>query len=180
MKNYKLALYEAIKKATLSREDLSDYSQDFLADYSADCSAYICDAFSEYADGSTSIYYSDIKNYISEHIDEITEVIDEFGWDGCGKDLYKAGQMAEFREIENTLYSDIEEIVKHLALDYIDSTDEASEEAEKMWEKLDEAQKGDLIESFLEVLGFIDNNSRLDEIVDAYNSFVERIIDYEA
>ena len=87
--------------------NLNQETIDFLNDYADADSMYLCDAISEFADGRTSIYYSDIKNFISENVDAVNDAIDEFGWDGCGKDLMKAGQMAEFLTIERKIYDDL-------------------------------------------------------------------------
>ena len=89
-----------------------------LSDY-AGTSSYICDAILEIADNNTSIYYSDIIKYISGHVEEASDAINEFGWDGCGGDLYKAGQMAEYETIRRDIEDNIEDGLKVMALDYI-------------------------------------------------------------
>ena len=71
----------------------------------------IDDAITECADRNVSTYYSDIIKYITDHVEEVNETIKEFGWDGCGEDLYKAGQMAEYRTNESELCEDLEEII---------------------------------------------------------------------
>lgn len=88
----------------------------YICDY--DKSAYVSDAFAEIADKCTSIYYSDIIKYISEHVEAVNDAIEEFGWDGCGSDLYNAGQMAEYLEINNWLWEHEEEAYKVYALDW--------------------------------------------------------------
>lgn len=94
-----------------------DYAGD-LSDY-AGSSAYICDVIAEIADNNTSIYYRDIANYICEHIDDVADTINEFGWDGCGSDLYKAGQTAEYETIRRDVEENLEDGLKIMALDYI-------------------------------------------------------------
>lgn len=94
-----------------------DYAR-YLSDY-AGSSSYICDAISEIADGQTSIYYYDIIKYIADHTDEVNDTINEFGWDGCGSDLYKAGQMAEYTAIQADIEENLEDGLKIMALDYI-------------------------------------------------------------
>lgn len=86
---------------------LNDETIDFLNDYECADSMYLCDAISEFADGRTSIYYSEIKQFISENVDAVNDAVAEFGWDGCGSDLMKAGQMAEFMTIERKIYDDL-------------------------------------------------------------------------
>lgn len=90
---------------------------DRLCDYSG--STCIDDAFHEIADGATSIYYSDIIKYISDHVEDVNDAIAEFGWDGCGADLYKAGQMAEYLGILRDLEENTADAVTIWAADYI-------------------------------------------------------------
>ena len=145
MKNYKLALFNAISDSTnTARENLNGYSQDFITDNDATSSRYICEAISEFSDSRTSIYYADIKDFICNNFDKVEEAINEFGWDGCGGDLYKAGQMAEYISIEREINDDLDDIIKYITLDFIDSTDEANDEAEKIWQTLTEEQKSEL------------------------------------
>jgi hypothetical protein len=180
MKNYKQALFNAINDSTnTARENLNGYSQDFITDSDAESSQYICDAISDFADRNTSVYYSSIKEFICNNFDKVEEAINEFGWDGCGGDLYKAGQMAEFMSIEQEIYNELEDVIKYITLDFIDSTDEANDEAEKIWQTLTEERKNDLLDGFICDLEMIDNNSRFDDIADLYNDFVNNIIDTE-
>lgn len=176
MENYKKALYEAIEESTgTARERLNDSAQDFIADAYID-SSYICDAISSFADNNTSIYYDDIKNFICNNIDAITDAIDEFGWDGCGSNLYKAGQMAEFMTIERDIYNELEDVIKYIALDFIDATEEADEDAERIWETLSDEKKDEIIDEFIASLEIMDNNSRLDEISDLFIDFTQNIL----
>ena len=57
-----------IREAAYS--NMWDISKDFVGDWRADSGAWICDAFSEYADGAISIYTRDQLNYFVEHQDE--------------------------------------------------------------------------------------------------------------
>lgn len=180
MKNYKQALFNAINGSTNTpREYLSGYSQDFITDNDANSSQYICDAVCDFADGNTSIYYKDIKEYICNNFDAVAEAINEFGWDGCDRDLYKAGQLAEFNSIEEEICIELEDIVKYITLDFIDSTDEANDEAEKIWQTLTEEQKSELLDTFVDDLEMIDNSNRFDDITDLYNDFIQAILDTE-
>lgn len=97
--------------------------------------AYICDAISEIADNDASVYYADIIRFISENAEAVNDAIAEFGWDGCGNDLYKAGQMAECLSIERALYDDLESAVKLWAADYI-RDNYALEVSADAWEKI--------------------------------------------
>ena len=96
----------------------SEYS-DLLCDYSE--SAYICDAISEIADSHTSIYYSDIMQFISNNPEALADVVSEGLYEVNGRDydLYKHGQAAEYMTIERCIYDDLENALKIYALDYI-------------------------------------------------------------
>lgn len=82
-------------------------------------SRYICDAITECADGHVDIYYSDLKDWAKDHFDDISDTIDEFGWDGCGRDLNKAVQMAQFRQYEQEACEELEDILENYAIQYI-------------------------------------------------------------
>lgn len=180
MKNYKQALFNAISDSTnTARENLNGYSIDFIADYYPGSSQYICDAISEFSDSNTNIYYPNIIEFIKDNPDAVNDAINEFGWDGCGGDLYKAVQMAEYMSIERGINEEIEDIIKYITLDFIDSTDEADDEAEKIWRTLTEEQKSELLTAFIDNLEMIDNNSRFNEIADLFNDFVQSILDTE-
>jgi hypothetical protein len=114
--------------------------------------------------------------FIKDNPDAVNDAINEFGWDGCGRDIYKAGQLAEFTSIQQELYDELEDIIKYLALDFIDSTDEADDDAEKIWQTLTDEQKDELLDEFIADLEYLDDNSRLDDIVNLYNEFVQKII----
>jgi hypothetical protein len=127
-----------IKTASLlDSVGLGDYAGR-LNDYRG-ASCYICDAISEIADSATSIYYSDIIKFISGNVEAVNAAIKEFGWDGCGCDLYKAGQMAEYMQIEADIYSHLEDAALLLACDYLrydldrEEIPEALAEAVKEW-----------------------------------------------
>ena len=110
------------KKAFLTEElkDAIALSCDFsrnLCDYSGHY--YICDAITDIADNNTSICYSDIIKYISENVEKVNDAIEEMGWDGCGSDLYKAGQTAEFLDIERQIYDELDESMLNYCYNYI-------------------------------------------------------------
>lgn len=141
--------------------NLSDYARDFLGNY-ADIdhnTQHICDAISDFADNNTSIYYSDIKNFIADHIEEVNEAIAEFGWDGCGSDLYKAGQMAEYLTIEREIYNNLDDIIICAACKYLIDNDISLRD-----EQLEQLQ---------EDLNDIDNNNRLNDILDIINNITD-------
>lgn len=101
--------------------------------------SYICDAISEIADSNTSIYYSDIMNFISSNPESVNEAIQEFGWEGCGSDLYKAGQMAEYLTIKREIYNNLDDVIMYYALNYYQdhySKDIIDEQLEDLKSKL--------------------------------------------
>ena len=102
-----LSIKEKIEEV---KKEMNSISIDLVTDYSGSGS-YICDAISEAADNNVSIYYNDIENFMKDHIDLVNDAIDEFGWDGCGSDLHKAGQTAEFLYNERQLYEDFDNII---------------------------------------------------------------------
>lgn len=179
MKNYKKALFDAVNESTENdKMFLAEYSQSFIDDAYIN-SEYICDIITNFADNNTSIYYSEIKDYICNNIDDVTDAIDEFGWEGCGSDLYKAGQTAEFLAIERTIYNELTDIIKYIALDFLDATEEADEDAEKVWLNLSNEKKQNIIDEFLAGLENINNNSRLDEISDLFADYTQNILNEE-
>lgn len=131
---------------------INDLSQE-LTGYS---DGYICDVISEIADSNTSIMYCDIKDFICNNFDMLEEAINEFGWDGCGSNIYKAGQMAEYLQNERTIYDELSESLLYYAYDYLlnQCTIELTEEQN---EKLTDFVNG------------LDNNDRLDDINDFIN-----------
>lgn len=148
-----------LKVSEIERNNLDSFI-DCLNDYD---SGYICEIISEIADSNTSIYYSDIIKFISDNVEEVNDTIEEFGWNGCGSDLYKAGQMAEYRKNENDMYNELEEGLFNVALSHIQYTMEAEEISD---EQLDEIET---------LCSDTDNNDRLEDFLER----VEEIISVE-
>lgn len=126
-------------------------SIDCLTDYDI---GYICDIISEIADSQVDISYCDLTDWANGHFEEISETVSEFGWDGCGEDLYKAVQLAQFRENENEMYSELLEGLENFALSYLEHGLKIQEITEKSWEEIQD------------FLSDIDNNNKLKEITD--------------
>lgn len=135
---------EALKQEI--RQEIGTDAAYLAGDYNG-CSSYIEDAISERADNETSIYYSDIIKFISENVEAVNDAIQEFGWEGVGADLYKAGQLAEYLQIENSYREKAEGIIKYAAiLDLIDAgkkeiTAEAWQAIENELENIDESNR---------------------------------------
>ena len=137
----------------------------FTGDYGTELlnynnTSYICDAISEIADSNTSIYYYDIKQFMMDNFDAVEDAINEFGWDGCGSDLYKAGQMAEYITIERDLYNNLDDIIKYLAYDYLINIG---------FDTLDD----NIIDNINDELLTIDNNNYIGDIYDTVNAVLE-------
>lgn len=139
-----------LKVSEIERNELNSYI-DCLNDYDQ---GHICDIISEIADSNTSIYYSDITKFISENVEEVKDAIEEFGWDGCGGDLYKAGQVAEFRKNENDMYDELEEGLFNVALSHIQYTMEVEEISDDQLDEIEglcaDTDNNDKLEDFLE------------------------------
>lgn len=120
-------------------DGFSSYVAD-LGDYNG---GYICDDITEIADANTSIYYGDITEFIREYPDDVNDAINEFGWDGCGKDIYKAAQMGEFLKNERDIYDELTKYLKYRAYrlliknGYETITDEQNDEIENTAENQD-------------------------------------------
>lgn len=135
-------------------------SIDCLTDYD---NGYIYDVISEIADSQVDIYYSDLTEWASGHFEEIAETISEFGWDGCEKDLYKAAQLAQFRENENEMYSELSEGLENFALSYLEYKLKMKEISEERWEEIQD------------FLSDIDSDDELEEIT----NFLDKMFSFE-
>ena len=131
---------------------------DCICDYSR---GYICDIIAEIADSHTSIYYSDIINFISENVEQVNDTIEEFGWEGAGGDLYKAGQLAEYCQLEQEMYGELEEGLFNFAISYIEHELEIYEITEEQLETINDLCAG------------TDNNDTLDRFIDELTEIVQ-------
>ena len=87
---------------------LNERGQDFYNDYDLQLIEYLSDAFSEFADSNTSIYYSDIEEYYKNHIQESSDALKEFGYtlndfEDLEEAMHKGAQLAEYNEIYREL-----------------------------------------------------------------------------
>lgn len=148
-----------LKVSEIERNNL-DSLIDCLNDYD---SGYICDIISEIADSNTSIYYSDIIDFISNNVEEVNDAIEDLGWEGCGSDLYKAGQAAECRKNENDMYNELEEGLFNVALSHIQYTMEVEEISDEQLDEIDKlchyTYNNDRLEDFLEIVEEIANGN---------------------
>lgn len=152
-----------LKVSEIERNSLDSFI-DCLNDYDR---GYICDIISEIADSNTSVYYSDIIEFISNNVEEVNGTIEECGWDGCGSDLYKAGQIAECRKNENEMYNELEEGLFNVALSHIQYTMEIEEISDKQLDEIEtlcsDTDNNDRLEDFLEKVEEIVNDEEEEE-----------------
>ncbi len=142
--------------------DLGNYA-DNLNDY-RDSDSYICDAISEIADSNTSIYYSDILNFIRENPEALAEVVDEGLYEVHSRneyDLYKHGQAAQYMTIERDVYEHLRDAVMLCALDFI------------RYDLKRETIPADLADQLEEWADNADNNDRMNEIPDHIRKYFE-------
>lgn len=156
-------ILEEVNKA-LDEGKKNDISVDFCADRGASESAYICDAFSEYADSRVDIYTADLWKWAAENYEYIDEARAEFG---AGADILDDLRAGQFLQNERALYEDIDGIKEDLARQYINNV-LINIEAEETTVK-------EAIETLKDDLANIDNNDRLDAIADACNIFIETL-----
>lgn len=83
---------------------LNDRGLEFYNDYDITSIEYLSDAFHEYADSNTSIYYSDIEEYYKNHIQESCDALKEYGYtlndfEDLEGAMHKGSQLAEYSEI---------------------------------------------------------------------------------
>lgn len=140
--------------------DTGDHG-DRLNDY-RDSDIYIGDAVSEIADSDTSIYYSDILDFIRENPEALADVVAEGLYEvrpGAEYDLYKHGQAAEYMTIERDIYNHLRDAVLLCAVDFI----RYDLKRETIPEEL-----ADLLQEWADKA---DNNDRMNEIPDKIREY---------
>ena len=86
-------------------------AKDFVADYYMfNRDDYLTDLFGCRADNAIDIYTSDLYEWAKDHMEDVENAITEFGWEGVGKSLTGAIQMAEYNVYEGYLYDNQDEI----------------------------------------------------------------------
>ena len=152
-----------LKVSEIERNNLDSFIG-CLNDYD---SGYICDIVVEIADSHTSIYHSDIIEFISNNVEEVNDAIEEYGWDGCGSDLYKAGQAAEYRKNEHEMYNELEEGLFNVALSHIQYEMKIEEISDEQLDEIEElcadTDNNDRLEDFLEKVEIIVGGSEEQE-----------------
>ena len=144
----------------LDELDTGDHG-DRLNDY-RDSDAYICDAITEIADADTSIYYSDILDFIRENPETLAEVIRDGLYDPREDyDIFRHAQAAEFMTIERDIYDHLADSLMCAAVHFIrydlNLEEIPAELAELLREWCDDA----------------DDNDRMNEIPDRIREWCE-------
>ena len=155
MKNTNTATIEnAVTLTDIIAPIKNEYAEDLL-DYNG--TTYICDAISEIADNRTSIYHSDILDFISRDPSALAEVVEEGLYEvraGAGYNLYEHAQAAEYMRIEQDIYNQLDDAILAYAANYLRTAYHVEEIDAETWEAITDD------------LDDIDNNSRFDEITD--------------
>lgn len=103
------------------------YPLDFINEVDNDC-RYIGDAFNEFADSHTSVYYNEQREYYYNNESECMEALNEYGYnledmarDGMTLDdmICKAGAIGEYRAIYNDLAEEEGKIKQALAIQFL-------------------------------------------------------------
>lgn len=139
------------------------YHTNTLADNFCDYSApyNIADMISEIADSYTSVYHSDIFDFMKNNLEWVEEAIQEFGWEGCESSLVKAGQLGEYLYNENQMYNHLESGLLNWAL-------------EELIERFEDDVPDSVLDSVVdEICENCNNYDDLEEIID----MIERIIE---
>ena len=113
----------------LTIKQLKEYLKDLYAtvsEYLADCqySGDISDAISESADGFTSIYSSDQREFYYNNTELCMDAFKELGYelkdfDDLDDAICKAGAVGEFMSLERQAYDELQYILNNYAINYI-------------------------------------------------------------
>lgn len=165
----KLTFEELKKMQEHLKYEMSDEAYDFCYGWSIESDNYFCDCITEYADSNTSVYSYDQREFYNNNVELCENALLEFGYDlndmvkngDTLEDIIcKAGAIGQFKQIEETLYEDFENIKKLMVLNYL--VDKGLE----IFENEDEIE--DLISA-------VDTNDRLSVLYD----LIEEKIDEE-
>lgn len=161
-----------MRKLDEMREELNlgDYGE-YLNDY-RDSDSYICDAIMEIADNNTSVYYSDIMNFISDNPDALADAVNEGMYDPSHDyDIYRHGQAAEYMLIERDLYENVRDSILMTAIDFVELDLEIMDD--------DGCIPDELAELMEEQADNSDNNDRMDKICDEIREWYDANKQYQ-
>lgn len=139
-----------------------DIELDFLSNYRKE--SYICDCITESADSNVDIYYSGLESWIhecSQSYQYLEDAVNEGLVDMKSYCFTDHVRMAQYLYYENQYYSNLEDCVLLFAYFYLRD--------EKNYTSITE-QFNELL---IDELYSIDNNNRIDDIIEAVNNLLE-------
>lgn len=143
-----------------------DVINSVVEDYSG--STYICDAITSVADESVPIYNSDLFDKAGELNYWVEEAGAQGLYDGFkGVDLVRILQIACYEYYSNLFYSNEEQIIYNIMIDYLNSN------KEEFITNLTDDMESDLLERLEELSGEYDSNDMYDTITDAVDELLE-------
>ena len=117
---------------------LGDYGE-YLVDYN---SGYICECIGELADNNVSIYNYDLLEWVRNNSEYVEQAVAEFGIDSRNFDFFRLLQQGQYMQIEEELYSNLDDILTNWIINYIEYdldikelTDEQAEQVEDLFNK---------------------------------------------
>ena len=148
---------EKLQKIKERKEELKNNLQltycDCICDYS---DGYICDVITEISDNHIDIYYYNLFEWCKTNFDYVNEWIAECGSSG---DIIKDIQGGQYKQISDELYENMEEMLLLFAYDYLFTNEIILND-----EQLEELEND---------ISIMDNNNKLDEIIDLINEKLE-------
>lgn len=148
---------EQLQKIKERKEELKNNLQltycDRICDYS---DGYICDVITEISDNNIDIYYYDLFEWCKTNFDYVNDWIAECGSSG---DIIKDIQGGQYKQISDELYENLEEMLLLFAYDYLFTNEIILND-----EQLEELESD---------IAIMDNNNRLEEIIDLINETLE-------
>lgn len=116
-------------KTYLMKEELKQYLKTLYGTVSEDLAGcqydgYISDAISESADGFTSIYHDDQREFYYNNTELCMDALKEFGYkledfNDLDQAICKAGENGEYMSLERQAYDELKEILNNYAINYI-------------------------------------------------------------
>lgn len=148
---------EQLEKIKERKEELKNNLQltycDCICDYS---DGYICDVITEISDNNIDIYYSELFEWCKNNFEYVNDWVAECGSSG---DIIKDIQGGQYKQISDELYENMEEMLLLFAYDYLFTNEIILND-----EQLEELESD---------ISIMDNNNKLDEIIDLINEKLE-------
>lgn len=144
---------EKLKKIKERKEELKNNLYDTYCDNICDYSdGYICDIISEISDNNIDVYYYNLFEWCKTNFSYVNDWIVECGSSG---DIIKDVQGGQYKQISEELYENMEEMLLLFTYDYLYKNEIILND-----EQLEELESD---------ISIMDNNDRLEEIIDKIN-----------